>query len=244
MTRPIQQWEQGKVDIEQLNAALGRYCLSLTKCQWAADDLRQTTWIKFLESAKLQQHNNVEALLLRTAKNKWIDLVRREIVLERILYSFKEQFEVSDHDSSLKKLNLELAFQLLIKHLTPIQRAVMLMRSVFGYSSAETAQKLLTTEGAVKTAFHRARNNLKKLNLNSSEFGFELMELDDTLEDELKELAEAYVNGEVDEVIRLIQLDRENVSAIGVYTNNNQTISGYSPSLYYSNQSFGARMSA
>lgn len=240
MKQPIQLSEQGNIDIEQLNASLGRYCLSLTNCDWESDDLKQATWIKFLESINLQQHNNIEALLLRTAKNTWIDHVRRKKVFGRILNRYQEQCS-EQTDLSCSRFNLEIAFQLLIKHLTPLQRTVTLMRGVLGYSSAETAKKLNTTEGAVKTAYHRARKNLKGL---QNEINLEQFIIEDSDAAGLKKLAEAYLNGEVEAVLRLIQMDHPaQVTAIEEYGKSLQPQMGHLPSMF-SNYSFQARMSA
>lgn len=205
-------------DLEQLNALLNRYCLSLTESRWDSDDLVQDTWVKSLEKIKEQQHNNPEAFLLRTAKNAWIDQIRRRKVLNRILDQEKEQAKAhanSVMDSST--LNIEMAFHVLMKHLSPLQRTVLLMRGVLGYSVAETAQKLKTTEGAVKAAYHRARKELQAVGQD--------VEIDEIVVSEEEEtqfrvnaIAVAYVNGEINEVLRLVQGDPDVLQVVGTYS--------------------------
>ncbi|WP_226000104.1 sigma factor-like helix-turn-helix DNA-binding protein [Paenibacillus sp. BJ-4] len=70
----------------------------------------------------------------------------------------REQAKViaPDHGS----FEIELAFQSLLNHLSPLQRTVFLLRDVFGYSISETSDMLETTVGAVKVALHRARKSL------------------------------------------------------------------------------------
>jgi RNA polymerase sigma-70 factor (ECF subfamily) len=52
------------------------------------------------------------------------------------------------------------AFLVALEALTPTQRAVLLLRDVFDYSVAETAEALDMSEPNVKTTHHRARNRM------------------------------------------------------------------------------------
>ncbi len=47
--------------------------------------------------------------------------------------------------------------------LTPGQRAVLVLRDVYGFSTADVATQMGTTEGAVKVRLHRARRAMKEL---------------------------------------------------------------------------------
>jgi len=53
------------------------------------------------------------------------------------------------------------AFLLALEALTPLQRAVLLLRDVYDESTAETAEHLGITEANVKTTLHRARHALQ-----------------------------------------------------------------------------------
>src|SRR5207249_3848690 len=53
--------------------------------------------------------------------------------------------------------SVTLAFLLALEVLTPAQRAVLLLRDVFDYSTTETASALEMKEGNVKVTLHRAR---------------------------------------------------------------------------------------
>lgn len=212
--------KQADLNLEHLNALLHRYCLSLTQSVWDSDDLVQDTWVKTLEKINDGQHNNPEALLLRTAKNGWIDQVRRRKIFERILDKEQEQAkEAQDVHGDGSTFDMEIVFYYLIKHLPPLQRTVLLLRSVLGYSVAETADKLLTTEGAVKAAYHRARKTLENTGKELEEIQFDSTE--EELKNRINALAIAYVEGEVDEVLRLVQQnqdDQDMVSAVGSYS--------------------------
>jgi RNA polymerase sigma-70 factor (ECF subfamily) len=62
--------------------------------------------------------------------------------------------------------SITLAFLLALEALTPAQRAVLLLREVFDYSTSETAQTLEMTEGNVKVTLHRARQIMEAYDKN------------------------------------------------------------------------------
>ncbi|MBT2293109.1 RNA polymerase sigma factor [Paenibacillus albidus] len=193
-----------------LQAALSRYCLSLTKSPREAEDLAQETWIKaleFLDKIKLADpgsHPNPEALLLRIAKHAWIDQTRRKSVFFRVLKLVEA--EAAEPAVILEQGSFEIkaVFQALLVHLSPLQQAVFLLREVFHYSAAEVAERIGTSEGAVKAALHRARQALPAVREELLADGLPLPQ-DAAMADTLEQLASAYVQGEIDELIGLVQ---------------------------------------
>ncbi|UQZ35983.1 RNA polymerase sigma factor [Paenibacillus sp. PK3_47] len=189
-----------------LGAALNRYCLALTRSGPEAEDLAQETWVKALGYRKFSITPNPEALLLRIAKNTWIDTTRRKSALGRALeQSQPEAAHPADPGSSAE---IGIVFQALIKHLSPLQRSVFLLRDVLGYSANEAAQKLDTSEGAVKAALHRARTALTAVRRELLAHDGPAVSGDADFRALLQALAEAYEQGQLPVMLELLRQEK------------------------------------
>ncbi|MCR8633100.1 RNA polymerase sigma factor [Paenibacillus radicis (ex Xue et al. 2023)] len=211
-TRIKENLEDGK-SVEQLQNHLNRYCLSLTGSIWDAEDLAQDTWLKALGNLKSQEHHsNPEALLLRIAKNTWIDQTRRNKVLDRILKREQPKVSMLDNDS----FEIEAAFQALMKHLSPLQRTVFLLRDVLGFSIGDAAKLLKTTEGAMKAALHRARHALEAVKFDLKQGTLSLPE-EEELRAFLRAIASAYQIGDITALMELsLRGEAVPAAAIGI----------------------------
>jgi RNA polymerase sigma-70 factor (ECF subfamily) len=156
-------------ELEHALPALRRYCLSLTCNGWDSEDLFQQTLMKAwpkLQSKTSTLH--IEAYLITIAKNCWIDEMRKQTNAR----SFISQL-TSDETNFITDWQIEWkveeALELLITTLPPLQRTVLLLRDVFGYSGPEVADLLSTTEGAVRVALHRARKTLSQIQAQEQE---------------------------------------------------------------------------
>lgn len=153
----------GNEPFQKVLPALYRYCLSLTGSTWDAEDLAQATFLHMLQSEKkLHELENGEAYLIRSARNRWIDDIRRQNAQKRLPTDGEGDYTRKyDEPSHCYEENytpdLELALQYLITHVSTWQRTILVLRDVWGYTASETAEMLNTTEGAVKAALGRAR---------------------------------------------------------------------------------------
>ncbi|TVY01214.1 RNA polymerase sigma factor [Cohnella terricola] len=207
---------------ERLQAALRKYCLTLAESAWDADDLVQDAWLKALDGSRFAQHPNPEAYLLRIAKNAWIDRRRRSGKLSQILNDTLPEADKPDHGL----LGIEAAFRALAIHLPPLQRAIFLLREVLGYSSADAAALLSTTEGAVKAALHRARKSLPLVK-EELETGGSSADDEPGLKAYLRTIAAAYQAGDITAMIELaLRIESAPASAIGIlHSGRLQTVS-------------------
>jgi RNA polymerase sigma factor (sigma-70 family) len=183
-------------------AALRRYCLSLTGSRWDAEDLAQDAWLKASGILTSTGHPNVEAYMLRIAKNTWIDQTRRNHALARLM--MQELPKAAEMDQGW--MEIEAVFQSLVRHLTPLQRSVFLLRDGFGLSNAETAERIGTTEGAVKAALRRSRLSLGGVR-KELEDGSTAEPVDEALQGFIRALASAYQSGDVARLAELALQD-------------------------------------
>jgi RNA polymerase sigma-70 factor (ECF subfamily) len=201
----VQVKEHLEARLEQLQSALYRYCLSLTGSVQDAEDLSQHTWVKTIRRLAEHGHANPEAFLLRVAKNGWIDECRRRKGLRERLQWLSE---LGGPGLESERPEAERAIAALVRHLSPIQRTVFLLRDALGYSIAETAELLGSSEGAVKAALHRARRALadvreacKRDRLDAEPEGW----LDAEAEELARQILQAYSEGRTAELIALVQ---------------------------------------
>jgi RNA polymerase sigma-70 factor (ECF subfamily) len=219
--------EPDENNTKSLQMALKRYCLALTQSPWEADDLVQDTWVKALGYMKTQNnHPNPEALLLRIARNTWIDIMRRKATLSRVLEMDQPRTEDA---AGYGLFEIEAAFQALQKHLSPLQQAVFLLRDVFEHSGIEAAEILCTTEGAVKAALHRARQALPAVRQELLQAEGPSLPQDTELQLALGLLASTYEQGQIAELIELVLADERQEAVMAVSSQSFQSFQGAQP---------------
>lgn len=197
--------------MEPLHTRLKRYCLSLTGSTWDADDLAQDTWEKAVRSQRPSGESSRQAWLMRIARNRWVDVKRREAAFARIMRREAPAAEVSMPDGG--PMELEMVFQALMKHLSPLQRAVFLLRDVFGFSAQETAEWLDTTEGAAKAALHRARQSLRGVRRELEQGGLPRPQ-EEGVKALLRVLAQSFARGDIAVLVELVQRDELDAAAV------------------------------
>lgn len=202
---------QTEPSLVELDNRLRRYCRSLMKSPWDAEDLVQDVWVKALKGGGFAGHPNKEALLLRIAKTTWIDRLRQRAARERLgpdAWAIQVGAQPAEAVDSPASITVEEAFGLLVDRLSPLERAAVVLRELLGFSVREAAVLLQTSEGAVKVALHRARRTLSAVQdgKNGQEGVTQLLRQEDggTAAALAREMASAYLAGDVSRLVQTL----------------------------------------
>ncbi|MBE2320564.1 RNA polymerase subunit sigma-70 [Solirubrobacter sp. CPCC 204708] len=103
-----------------------------------------------------------------------------------------------------RREGVELAFIAALEHLSPNQRAALIMREVLGFSAREVAEVMTTSEPSVKSALQRARARLDERVPNRSQQET-LRALGDTrVQMIVRNYADAFERGDVDGLVSML----------------------------------------
>ncbi len=157
-------WRRFIDEVEPLRPDLYRYCCGLTGNPWDGEDLAQDVLARVFA---LMGRTNIDleqprAYLIRAATHLWFDRLRR-VRLERSYADNLKRENIAEEPAAIDALALRDAAATLFAVLPPQERAAVLLKDVLEFSLAETATMLKTSEGAVKSALHRARATLSAL---------------------------------------------------------------------------------
>ena len=148
-------WHRFVETFEPLRPDLYRYCRSLTRSPWDAEDLVQDALMRAFSTmgGVYPQLTNPRAWLFRVASNLWIDRQRRkrELAVDELPEVATDPVAPSDTRAAAAAL---------IGDLGPQERAAVLLKDVFDFTLSEIAEVLGTTPGAIKSALHRGRGKL------------------------------------------------------------------------------------
>jgi RNA polymerase sigma-70 factor, ECF subfamily len=136
-----------------------------------------------------------------------------EMVMDPVwLEPYPDRWLTSDVNASPEaryeqRESVELAFMTALQHLPPLQRAVLILREVVGFSAAETASQLGTTTASVTSALQRARVTVAERLPARSQQPI-LRELgDEQLADIAARYADAIERGDADTLISMLTKD-------------------------------------
>lgn len=152
-------------------------CYRITGSAADADELVQETFVRAIERPPADPRDGWRPWLSRVATNLAIDALRRRKRREYIGPWLPAPLDTGDeasppaHEIASTDISTEhrydliesvsVAFLLALEHLTPRQRAVLILRDVFEYTVQETAKALDRTQSNVKVTHHRARQAMK-----------------------------------------------------------------------------------
>lgn len=153
-------------------------CYRMTGNAADADDLVQETFVRAIEKPPRHTNEPLRPWLMRVAMNLSRDLLRRRR-RQRYVGPWLPSPVPTDEESPASyeppaptedspvarydlKESVSFAFLLALEALSPSQRAVLLLRDVFDYSTSDTAEALDISETNVKVLLLRARRKMKE----------------------------------------------------------------------------------
>lgn len=142
-----------------------------------ADDIVQETFLRAIERPPVDTSRPWAPWLTRVAMNLARDrLRRRQRGLETYVGPWLPEPAPEAGAESIEGVgrlvlreSAGFAYLLALEVLTPLQRAVLVLRDVLDFSTREAAEALDASEGSIKTTLHRARAALKKVERPSAE---------------------------------------------------------------------------
>jgi RNA polymerase sigma-70 factor (ECF subfamily) len=159
--------------VEPYRRELQAHCFRMTRSLADAEDLVQETMFRAWRSREtFEGRSTVRAWLYRIATNACLDTSawRRPDALLHSRSCEEGVDELIDRIAStdeapdaavVRRETIELAFLAVIQVLPPRQRAVLILRDVWGWSATDTAQLLDMTLFSVQSAAQRARETMK-----------------------------------------------------------------------------------
>lgn len=145
--------------VAHVRAQLHRYCARMTGSPLDGEDIMQETLFEaYTKIGMLDDARRLKPWLFSIAHNRCIDFLRRRNVRERAEATYADEVDmVVDEPLVFEARN---AIERLVASLPPKERACVLLKDVFDYSLAETADLVGSTVGGVKAALSRGRAKL------------------------------------------------------------------------------------
>jgi RNA polymerase sigma-70 factor, ECF subfamily len=162
--------------VERYRPELQVHCYRMLGSFEDSEDLTQETFLRaWRKRTGFRGKSTFRAWLYRIATNACLDALarhpRRVLPQSEVPWLQPYPDELLDEvratdagpdDVVVSKETIELAFLVAIQHLSPKQRAVLILRDVLGWSAKDTASLLETSVASVTSALQRARATLKR----------------------------------------------------------------------------------
>ena len=198
-------------------AELQAHCYRMLGSLHDAEDALQETLVRAWRNLHgLDDRGLVRAWLFKIATNRCLTALerrgRRELPVDvspdrpATEISWLEPYpDTTPEGRIMERESIELAYVAALQHLSPIQRATLILREVLGFSAAEVADLLDTSAASVNSALQRARKAMDSTDETQQTV------LDDLGDDSISELverwADAWEAADVDTIVSMLADD-------------------------------------
>lgn len=208
--------------LENLRPELTAFCYRMLGSIEDADDAVQETSIRVWQSwDSFRQEASYKTWVYRIATNLCLDKLRqakrralpvdlsdpavsiiepRETLPDSSWIWLAPDFGDNPEDALIRKDTLQLCFIALLQALPPRQRAVLILKDVFEWSSKQIAETLGMSPAAVNSALQRARETMDRTKLRSDELSTMDAEPDREL---LSRYVDAFEQFDIDALVAL-----------------------------------------
>ncbi|MFJ8526443.1 sigma-70 family RNA polymerase sigma factor [Bacillus sp. NPDC094106] len=130
-----------------------------------AEDIVHDTFLSFSQTEEIESYGNVKAYLCKMVTNRAIDKLRSAAHKRNVYVGMwlPEPLVEENDDPSMAyimKESMSTAYLLLLQQLSEIERAVFILREVFGYDYDEIASIVEKSSVNCRQIFHRARKSI------------------------------------------------------------------------------------
>jgi len=158
--------------VAEIRPQLHRYCSRMTGSIIDGEDMVQEVLAQaFFKLSQIREGLPLRPWLFRIAHTRCIDFLRAQIAPSEFFDEFADEAAYGPSlEGAMAAKNpvsdLEVAQQagaalaLLLERMPPKERSYLLLKDMMGYSLSEISALTATSEGAVKSALHRARGKL------------------------------------------------------------------------------------
>ena len=148
-----------------------RLAIVLLGDSYEAQDVVQDLYEQlYSKKASLHFSKNIEALILRAAKNLCIDKLRKRKRQQKIPEKIIPQQDI-DGNSTVSNVFLRESIMSTIALLPEKQRAIIQLRDIEGYDYNEIAEIMEMDEASVRVTLSRARKSIKEKLIKIGENG-------------------------------------------------------------------------
>lgn len=124
-----------------------------------AEELTQDTFLKaFKYFGSFRGESSVKTWLFKIARNVFIDYSKKNRFQEVDI----EKHQIGDR-GGIPRVDEKALIMKTLNHLTEVQREIIILRDINGFSYKEIAQITGCTEGQVKIGLHRARKRFREI---------------------------------------------------------------------------------